>query len=443
MSLDAWKDANVQRSRQHIEVIAPKTEFKSEPVSPRLRESLSYADRNTTISELCFTPDGRRIIGSGYPFGVIQVWDASSGKQVSQINPGVGYLGGSFSLSPDGTTIFATRSKRNEKRIEKDGQVAVYFEFDGDVRLWDVETGQLRDMLRHEAPRSIFSTKLSPDGKYVCTTGNIAGSFPIKRVVSLWELSTKSFQIMPECSDYNSVFSPDSRSIVYVERNDASFSTAIKCTETATMKTRWSIPIERENVQASIKQYSPSGELIVGEIAEYPNGINKPKKNVLCLWESSSGKEVAKFSVESTDGYYETAFSPDGRLLASSSFQLKSGRLQLFDVDNRRIIKSVEIGPNVRVGKPTFSPGGRWIVVFTQLASDDMRRDLTPDDLAQPHILFINPSNGTICESLVSPPAFCATTMCFSPDGRTLSTPGYGKVHLWDLTKPICGASEK
>ncbi len=68
--------------------------------------------------------------------------------------------------------------------------------------------------------------------------------------------------------------------------------------------------------------------------------------------------------------------------------------------------------------------------VFPQESERD--REPSPEDVAQPRIHLVDVTTGEICETLVGPQAFTAS-VCFSPDGKTLASGGYGQVDLWDV----------
>jgi hypothetical protein len=73
-----------------------------------------------------------------------------------------------------------------------------------------------------------------------------------------------------------------------------------------------------------------------------------------------------------------------------------------------------------------------------QAFPEDIRRgdDMDVLDVPQPRIHLIDVANGAMRETLIAPQGI-AMWACFSPDGKTLATGGYGRVLLWDLAKVV------
>ncbi len=102
IAFDAWKEGHVAPSSHEVRVVAPKFTVKLEPVSARLKGELVHPNRTSIISEIHYSPDGKRIIAGDYPGGVVVVWDVATGKQLTAIDTGYGYRGSAqyFFLSP-------------------------------------------------------------------------------------------------------------------------------------------------------------------------------------------------------------------------------------------------------------------------------------------------------------------------------------------------------
>ena len=89
-SRSAWRVGRKGKWLPHtheIDLVTPRRAV-FEPVSPRLKDSLIFPAKNCHLSGLRYSPDGTRIIAGEYQSGVIQVWDARSGKQLVKIDSG-------------------------------------------------------------------------------------------------------------------------------------------------------------------------------------------------------------------------------------------------------------------------------------------------------------------------------------------------------------------
>src|SRR5260370_13818096 len=161
-----WKEGKVASTLHQIEVIAHQAPVKLEAVVLRMRKDLIHPQRVSALVGLRYSRDGKRIIAGDYPGGIIQVWDSETGRQLTKIETGYGYRPSSdyFCLTPDWKTVFVPREKRKASAIEKDGKKLTRWEYDGDVRSWDLETGQLRETYRHSPARGIGPIVLSPSG---------------------------------------------------------------------------------------------------------------------------------------------------------------------------------------------------------------------------------------------------------------------------------------
>src|SRR5262249_47319185 len=147
--------------------------LKLEAVSSRLKGELIHPNKKGWLLCLKFSPDGKRIIASDYPSGVIAVWDVVSGKRLTTIDTGYRIL----VISPDWRTLFAPRGKREHKRVEQDGKPMLHWIFDGEIRVWGLEDGKLRRTYKHQPPRGIDSIQLSPDGTKFLTAENLSGIY--------------------------------------------------------------------------------------------------------------------------------------------------------------------------------------------------------------------------------------------------------------------------
>jgi WD40 repeat protein len=437
VAFDAWKDGKVAPSGGEVEVVAPPPTLRPEAVSPRLRASLIHPNRDGVLHGLRCSPDGKRMIAGDYPGGIVQVWDAGSGTQLTKIETGYGYRGSSdyFWVSPDWRTVYVSRSQRKATRFEKDGRKLLRWEFGGDVRAWDLDTGQPRRTFQHTPPRGIEGMVLSPDGSTFATFEELSGESDHGpgHAASLWDVKSGRPRALPADIDYWSVYAPDGRTLAAPAGAGAGLPATIRLLDVATARERVTIPVPLKGVRVCYMQFSPDGKLLVGQVRDE----RRTGRHWLKFWEAATGREVASFEGEPRDVFLWMAFSPDGRTLAvTNNARAGQGKLFLFDVVGRRLAKTVLLGAKAGPRQPAFSPDGRWLAVPTQvLPLGRLAREPRAEEVPQPRIHLVEVSTGVVRETLVSPPGFAASA-CFSPDGRTLATGGLGNVLLWDLSRP-------
>jgi dipeptidyl aminopeptidase/acylaminoacyl peptidase len=418
--------------------VAPKVVRDLAPVSTRLVKSLVHPSRSGTLVGLRFTPDGKPLIAGDYPGGVVVLWDVASGKQLAQIETGYGYRPSSdyFCLSRDGKTLYVPREKSKTTRIEKDGKKMTRREFSGDVRAWDLDTGRLQHTFTHTPPCGMGQMVLSPDGTTFATFEQLSGITERgwDHAASLWDVKTGQFRPLPGRLSYWSVYSPDSRMLA-APADLGSGQSAIKLFDTATAREVGSIDVPEKKVRIAYIAYSPDGKLLVGQVRDEA----KSGRHWLRFWDPATGRTLASVEGEKRVFFMHMAFSPEGRsLLANDSG--KEGRLALFDIQGKKLVRTLVLEKKAHVLAFVFSPDGKWLAALTQVVPEEMLgRDWIPEDMPQPHIHLIDSASGAVRETLVAPQG-TGVSACFSPDGRTLAASGNGRVLLWDLTKPALGA---
>jgi WD40 repeat protein len=138
---------------------------------------------------LAFTPDGRRLVSSGFD-AVVRVWDLEKHKEARSFKI---QIPDSVSLSPDGR-LLAARDAEDEKK----------------VRLWNRETGESIRTLNTTAAGACLRTAFTADGKVLVTASTIG-------TLQLWETETGR-EIRLIDADTGTVvsiaFTPDGRHLV-------------------------------------------------------------------------------------------------------------------------------------------------------------------------------------------------------------------------------------
>jgi WD40 repeat protein len=402
-------------------------------VSPRLKATLIHPNRTGFMAGLRYSPDGKRIIAGQSPAGVIQVWDAATGKQLTRIDT-AGFRGTSnyFYHSPDWKTLYAAQSKTKGTFFEKGGKKWRRWQVDGGVRAWDLDTGKLTATFREDSPRAVNRMVLSPDGSTFATFEELSGESEHGpgEAASLWDVKTRKSRPLPAGLRSWAVYTPDGKTLAAPVEGEDGRAARISLIDVATAREKRSIALGRKEARVGFIACSPDGKLLVGRVwAKAEHWVK--------FWDLARGKEVASFEGEKNDLFMWMAFSPDGRTLAvTNSREGKQGKLFLFDVPGKKLRTTTLLGEKAHPFAPAFSPDGRWIAVPAQVfPAPVLSFNVKAEDLTQPRIHLIDAASGQVRETIVSAQAM-PVSLCFSPDRKTLATGGHGRVLLWDLTRP-------
>jgi WD40 repeat protein len=410
-------------------------------VSSRLKGELIHPNRSGWFLNLKFSPDGKRIIASDYPGGVVVVWDVATGKRLTSIETGDQAF---FSVSPDWRTLFAPRLKtRKYERVEQDGKRMIRWTFDGEVRAWSLDDGKLLRTYKYHPPRGIGSIELSPDGTKFISTENVSGIYEqsYKSTATLWDVESGEHRTLDGLQSPGP-FSPDGRSFASTLLHDKdNHDQARMLIDVATGKEKWSIPVTDKNTSVGMSAFSRDGRIIFGTVSVY----DRPNKwdhwrSWMKWWDAATGREIASFEGEKDGGFTNSCCSPDGQTLAVLNWKGDKRKLFLYSIAEKRLLRTILLGEKTEgfqliASGLTFHPDGKWLAVITRSYPEKASgENPDPRDLPQPRILLIETATGAIRETLIAPQRLTSVA-CFSSDGRTLATDGHGRVLLWDMTK--------
>jgi WD40 repeat protein/serine/threonine protein kinase len=324
------------------------------------------------LTSAVFTPDSKQLL-IGEQTGGLMVWDVAEGRLVKTLNKHTGGI----------TTITFARDRRTMATSSRDRTLIV----------WDWETQKVLVRLRGHLGE-ISSAAISPDGRMLAS-GSREGT------IRFWDPRTHHESRMLQ--DYAVIvgFSDDSRRLVIKGFKDF----RVWSLEDNVVEM---VPLDNfvhrgANAWADVHGIEPYAAFGM------PNGV-------LEHWNLATMSRIASWQVDEGE-VSAAAFSPDGRLIATSG---KKGDVKLWDAKTYREVRSFQArGKKLR--RLVFSPDGRLLA----------GAEHTDDD---PRVCIWNVNEGSpLCEPLDGYYGL-GTSLAFSPDGKLLATPHTdSNARLWEI----------
>ena len=327
------------------------------------------------VFSVAFSPDGKVLAGGAYLD--IKLWNIETGKEV-RLKGGTIARSGSIAFSPDGATLASASADR-------------FGGTPGTVTLWDIETGEDLATLHGHTER-IPAVAFSPDGKTLAS-GSRDGT------VKLWNVKTGENIHTYRGGGYAVAFSPDGKTLAARSWNN------IKLWDVARRKNISTILIGREPLSMSTAlAFSPDSQILAWGTRDQVKLRKHATKSLFGFMRNTITLKGHADEVRSV------AFSPDGKVLASS---VRAGTVKLWDTETGANIATLE-GAG---GPVVFSPDGRM------LASCGNVQEIKLWDLeTQTTIMTLRGKAGAIFD------------LTFSPDGTTLvSGNGDRTIKFWDV----------
>lgn len=393
-----------------------------------------HTNRQALIGTILFAGDGKWIAACGLNgTGGIQIWDAASGKQLHYIPFPEGYFSQYEPLSapPDGRTLYVPIQRDRSKRFTKDGHPAMRREVDGEIQVWDLATGRTLPPLRRTPPRGVLNVALAADGKWLAAVErrvNDEGN-RTKDVLTLWDVRTRTVRDLAEGHRYVVPgFSADGKTLAAPFLDSENQRSALALWDVAGGKRR--TILHSGAGYYGVPTFSPDSRYVAVEL-----GMPKGRPPEVKLWDVATGKEMGAFTAPKEGLYFNRLdFSPDGRRMAATTPE--GGKVFLYDVQARKLLRVRNLGKDVMLRDPVFSPDGKWLTVPGQPLPEGLHQVLreNPLELPQPRVYLFDMAADREPETLVASHGFVGRA-AFSPNGRTLALGGYGCVWLFDLSK--------
>lgn len=316
------------------------------------------------ISALAFNPDGTRLVSVEIS-GAVKVWNLQTRKMLFAIRPPrIHYHGGSISYSVDGKSLLVPVEKRAANATEtvigfydaetgksqraiptkwdfvsavvptKDGRLIAAGTVGADDDDDPSGSVQIFDLASGEAGKTypLVASAISPDGRWMSSFDNSGIYHPV-----LWDLDDgKRIHDLTPKNASHVIFRPDGQEIA-VTHGD---SEGIDFVSTSSGEIIKSLPGGGYGLGTAT--YSADGKLLAA--GSYAFGTIK-------VWDLAGMKEKATLYGQSP--VQNVSFSPDGKLLAATS-----GELRVWDVVNgTEIVTLADAGVN----RAVFSGDGKWL----------------------------------------------------------------------------------
>ena len=437
LSFDAWQGAKVNPTTHAVVVLPVKGGPKAEPTSPLLVATLVHPERKASVGQVKYSNDGKKLFASGYPSGVVQLFDLETKKELRRIDGPKGYRGSMeyALLTPDWKTLYVTdERKRKVVPVEIDGKKDHRIEYSGHVLAWDMTTGQPLDSLSPEKNHGAGYAKMSPDGRRLLVVENetvlASGRDKESRRTFAWDLTTGSKSKVGD-GFLVPTFLPDGKTGLIVDDDYTAKTCAIRRIDLATGKVLASRDTPEKGLSFSVSGVSPDGKLVTVSL-----GGKKGATPTTLYVDPETLKDVATLTGEADpDGYGwdSGTFSPDGKLFQSADGK---GNLRLWDVAAKKVVRTIKHGE--RTWRRDFSQDGKWLAVAWMPKWDeeqDGNREPDPLDLPQPRVTLYNLADETAKPVVLIAPHGFVGSLAFRPDGKQLAFGSAGGVHLFDLSK--------
>ena len=393
---------------------------------------MPHPERKVNFSQVQFFPDGSKLLGAGYPSGIVQIWDVASKKEMRRIDTTRGYRGSSeyALLTPDWKTLYVPVQNRAVKSFERDGKRLRRIEYSGEMRVWDVATGKEKDALRSDAGWAPDYSTIVPGGRYLLSTqmGSYEVSTKAKATTILWDLTSgKNWKIADDFA--HPVFFPDGKKAL-VGLHGADRESLVKLLELPSGKELAAFVCPEKERHFTVGSVAADGSVVaimLGGKTGAPAEVWFRDGTTL----ADRGKLITRGDPEG-HGWGHGLFTPDGK-----HFVMLDGvaNVHVWDVAGQKVERILPTGGDRSGWKLAFSPDGKTLAVgWIPRSAEEKTDEPDPLDMPQPRVSLIDLTGKTPPRILIAPHGYVGG-LAFSPDGQTLAFGSGGAVHLFQLSK--------
>ena len=335
----------------------------------------SFGGGDTTLS-VCFSPDGKTLASSGDEWDSnIRLWEVQTGELLKTLKK---------------RTAFEDFEGRdvNSAVFSPDGNMIASGSGNGTIRLWNAHTSEFIKYLEGHT-KSVNSVVFGPNGNTLMSTGEDG--------VCLWDVNTSEYIDEFQIPAVSAAFSPDGNTCAIASE------TGISVRNAHTFQYLESLT---RNIGSEDK-FRGKDIGSIGSVAFSPDGntIVSCGGNNIHLWDSGTN-QFLKTLIGHTESVNRVVFSPDGETIVSVS---DDGTIRLWNVHTRKHLKTLMAHAD-SVNSVVFSSDGETIAS----AGNDRT------------IRLWNANTGELLKTLTGH-IENVNTVAFSPDGKTIAS-GSGKL---------------
>jgi WD40 repeat protein len=394
--------------------------------------TLPHPVRTANLTYLQYSPDGKRLLASGYPSGIVQVFDVPSAKELHRFKGPSGFRGTSeyCRASADFSKVYVADCFRSVEEFEVNGKKVNRVVFDGGIRGWNGNDGkELKPFGPTHSTHGTAVLYLSTDGRHAIAVEQPSYIPPVDlpQETYLWTINTaKSERIATAYS--MAAFSNDSKLLALAVFNSKDQPSELSVRNLADSKVLWRLKSEVASRGFSIPIFSNDASQLL--VQESPGLINQPAK--LQTFEASTGKPLLSIDSEGPFPFMNPAWSPDGRWIASGDY---AGQVRIWDaaLGKVKIEKKFE---NSRCGRScAFSPDSKRLFTLVQENTNPILGgiDPKPELLPPPRFLTITLGEKPSFEEITLPRSFIGG-VAVRPDGKQVAVGIAGAVLLVPVT---------
>jgi WD40 repeat protein/serine/threonine protein kinase len=324
-------------------------------------------------TDISWSSDGS-LVATSFSDGSITIWDPGSGDQITTLAPGDG-VSYAIDFSPNGTRLAAGFT-------------------DGTVRLWDLVGASATEVFDLPGQsEGVTDLTFSSDGTRLASAST--------NEVKVWDVTPRGGdEWLSVTGSGGFAFSPDGQRFAIGHGDNTVHLYDADTGETSRIFTA------RGRVLGVT--FDRSGDrLAVGTTG-----------GSISVWDVETGDQPLKLEGHEGGNVLDVAFSPDGRLLGSTSDSPQIGSTELWDASSGATVRAFEGGGQTLA----FSPDGARLAVTSSGRADRQEQ----------RILIWDVGSGAEVRTLNN--HLRVNSLAFSPDGKQIVAGGFdGALRVWDV----------